>query len=198
MNFEKCAGNCGKFAWRNEKYCLTCLRKIQEEQNPVIEEVSTCEIASSRRLIVKRNDIVTGRLKKGQYIKNIIFQADKNADFLNQAFGWNGKQCYKTIWKYSETCDVWMVRFYENDNKEWRNWFVDEKEDVLKEYYMGTSSVWNGKPIQQPSQIKHRIVVAIEDRGVHRYYQIKGVYVCDVKKSTAEKRIYNRVSDYLP
>ena len=32
MIFLKCAGGCGKYTWRNEKYCLTCLRK-EEAKN---------------------------------------------------------------------------------------------------------------------------------------------------------------------
>ena len=52
MNFEKCAANCGKFAWRNEKYCLTCLKKIAEEnKNTNISELP--EIKKQREMIQK-------------------------------------------------------------------------------------------------------------------------------------------------
>lgn len=134
---------------------------------------------------------------EGREIRGVLYKARTNAEFLKSAFGWSGKQWYRTIYPYSENCIVWMVRFSESKNNDWKNVFDGENEEIVREYYTGKTGIWNGKPIQRPDA-DYRIVVSIEELNGNRYYEMKGLYKYNEEESKANMRIYNRVSNYLP
>ena len=134
---------------------------------------------------------------EGREIRGVLYKARTNAEFLNRAFGWEGKQWYKTICPYSENCVVWMVRFSESKNNDWKNVLEGDAEEIVKEYYTGKSGIWNGKPVQRPDA-DYRIVVSIEELNCNRYYEMKGVYKYNEEESNENMRVYNRVGNCLP
>ena len=117
----------------------------------------------------------------------ISVYAQTHAEFLNKVFGTNYKSWMKSTWKYSDSFDVWMVRFYDRTD-DWENRFVDG-ENIIQETYVGNSLA----KIDRPS--KARIAVAVEDRGAYRHYSIKGIYRFAPNESDARLHVFHRIPD---
>ena len=64
MNLKKCAGNCGKYAWRNDDYCLTCSRamlaknKVEQE---TIHKNESVEGKSRQRVCMGKTNAAAER-----------------------------------------------------------------------------------------------------------------------------------------
>ncbi len=124
----------------------------------------------------------TQEIKKGN---NKIIRADTHAEFLNKVFDTNYQKWYKCGWQYNRDTIVWMVRFY-GITFSWKNRFIDA--DTICEEYVG-----KGKIPPVGFNAKKRIAVSIEDRGVARRYEIKGLFELVQEESGEKFHIYKRV-----
>ena len=139
------------------------------------------------RYCAPKTDKVPMGLVFGNGKQNKIIRANTHAEFLNTVFGTNYKRWMKCVWNYSPDIIVWMVKFY-GEIWGWQNRFVDE--DTIVETCIN--------PLQQDTSIPreaYRIVVAIEERGVPRRYEIKGLFRFCKEESTWSRRVHKRVKD---
>ena len=113
--------------------------------------------------------------------------AQTHAEFLNKVFGTNYQRWMKSVWKYHNYIDVWMVRFYDCRD-DWENRFING-EEIIHEVYLGSS------PSTYDRSSNARIAVAIEDRGTYRQYSIKGLYRFVPNESNARLHVYHRIPD---
>ena len=115
--------------------------------------------------------------------------AQTHAEFLNKVFGTNYKSWMKSTWKYNDSIDVWMVRFYDCKD-DWENRFIDG-ENVIHETYVGRS------PSRNDFSPKIRVAVAIEDRGTYRQYSVKGLYRFIPNESNVRLHVFHRIPDVI-
>ena len=168
------------------KLCPICgVNVIKDEE----EKCVLCggSFANPKKIVPTKVDMQSALVK----IKDIEGQtvyANTHAEFLNTVFGTNYERWMKSIWKYSESIFVWMIRLYDSDG-EWRNRREGAK---ITEEYLGRSGIWNGRPIDLPVE-RCKIVVSIEDRGYRRSYTVLGLYKLIEEESTKRKRVYGKV-----
>ena len=127
-----------------EEYCSVC---IEELSNNKIKTPTQTEI---RAALVKIEDIV-GK----------TYQLDTHAKFLNKVFGTNYIDWMQSTWNYSPNILVWMVRFY-GITGDWKNRYDGNK---ITEEYVGTTGLWNGKPITEPDE-DYKIAVSINNVNI--------------------------------
>ena len=164
------------------------LKKPNPPKPPISEELELAvERLTTQRPIVPHEENEEKPMKK-------VIGAKTNAEFLNKIFGTNYKQWYKSVWRYSHDCLVWMVPFDEKTpagielDGLWENVWTNEPKEVLEMY--------KGKGIPAPPKTKYRIVVekTKNDNG-KRVYVIHGKYEWDRTKGDSRNRYYKRIAD---
>lgn len=122
-----------------------------------------------------------------------IIKARTHAELLNEVFGTNYKQWYKSVWEYDSNYIVWMVRFDGKNRSGWVNEFISP--DEIREENLYNATKWNGKTVLYNTGQK-RLTFEIDESGLTRKYIFKGVFAPDEEKSNPYRvRYYYKVSD---
>ena len=106
-------------------------------------------------------------------VEGYSIEKKRHVDFLNDLFHTAYKGWYKCCWNYDEKTLVWFVRFDNYKRTGYRN-TIDESKGILCQENVDGKRYWNGKPINDASQI--RLVFSVVNDGIKRKYIFKGVY----------------------
>ncbi len=128
----------------------------------------------------------------GKFITGKEISARTNAEFLNKMFGMHYDKWYKSVWRYSPNCFVWMVCIDGKKRNGWINTW-EKKHTIVEERYVGN------EPIDTSFfAADYRIAVQKFDGIDGRRYVMRGLFKMDRKRSSDRLRYYEKVSDYLP
>ncbi len=165
MGYKKCP-RCGlNYIKDDQDYCDVC----QKEMNYKLEN----KISLKRNLVIKTGD---------------IFPFSRNYELINFLTGRNLKNYYKTTYKITDTCYLWLIALDGQIRGDWKDIFLYDGR--IKENFVGDKS-------NPPSNID--LTFQYIYKAVFQKYNdsfiFKGIYKLDKENISLFERYYIKVSD---